>query len=219
MTLGERIKEVRAQLGMNRADLSRATDIPYPTLAGIENGDQSSSTRLHALAKVLRVRVEWLETGKGPREASEQPLEDAPSQAMLLAYGSLVLPHVAGYDREAGPAEMAFPAALLARMDVAARDSLGWIVNPTDSMGDLLPKGAIAFIDQSQREVSKNGTYAIRLYDEPSIMRIQRRDGGALRVMGSNRFNDSIDLHGEAVKGLHIGGRVVGYVDQIKLID
>lgn len=219
MTVGERIKEVRAQLGMTRADLSRAADVPYPTLAGIENSDQSTSTRLHALAKALRVRTEWLETGKGPKEAMEVDAGEAGAQALLSAYGAVVLPHVLGYDNEGGPLEMAFPAAAIARLGDVTRSSLGWVINPTDSMGDLVPKGAIAFVDQSDRVVSKNGTYAIRLYDQPSIMRIQLRDGGALRVMGSNRFNDSIDLHGEAVKSLHVGGRVVGFIDQVKLID
>lgn len=53
---------------MSRAELARLAEVPYPTLAGLENGDQNASTKLHAIAKVLRVRPEWLETGKGARE-------------------------------------------------------------------------------------------------------------------------------------------------------
>jgi transcriptional regulator with XRE-family HTH domain len=77
MKIGERIRQSREALGMSRPDLASASGIPYPTLAGIENTDQGSSTKLHAIAKALRVRVEWLETGKGPREAA--PLGDSPS--------------------------------------------------------------------------------------------------------------------------------------------
>jgi len=55
--------------------LAAAADIPYPTLAGIENGDQNGSTRLPSLALALQVRPEWLETGKGPMDAGEMATE------------------------------------------------------------------------------------------------------------------------------------------------
>ncbi len=61
---------------MSRPDLAKAADIPYPTIAGIENSDQASSTRLHVLAKALKVRPEWLETGKGEMEALALVPED-----------------------------------------------------------------------------------------------------------------------------------------------
>jgi len=56
---------------MSRTELARLTGIPYPTLAGIENGDQDSTTRLHVIAKALGLRPEWLESGKGIKEAPE----------------------------------------------------------------------------------------------------------------------------------------------------
>lgn len=65
MNIGDRIKQAREVRGIKRPALARLLDMPYATLAGIENGDQDSSTRLHAIAKVLSVRVEWLESGKG----------------------------------------------------------------------------------------------------------------------------------------------------------
>lgn len=54
---------------MSRPKLAKASGVPYPTLAGIENDDQGSSTRLHAIAKALRARVEYLETGRGQWDA------------------------------------------------------------------------------------------------------------------------------------------------------
>lgn len=97
MTIGERIREARERLKMSRPELAKAADIPYPTLAGIENSDQASSTRLHALAKALKVRAEWLETGKGPLEAtvgsqSEEGWADiiGARQATALGDGTIV---------------------------------------------------------------------------------------------------------------------------------
>lgn len=70
MTVGERIEQAR-QLrdNMSRPALARLTGIPYPTLAGLENGDQKDSTKLHVIADALKVNVRWLQSGKGPRDA------------------------------------------------------------------------------------------------------------------------------------------------------
>jgi len=70
MTVGDRIKEARKALKMERGELSRLSGVPYPTLAGLENGDQSSSTRLPMLADVLGVNPQWLATGRGPRNSA-----------------------------------------------------------------------------------------------------------------------------------------------------
>lgn len=75
MTVGARIKQAREARGLSRTQLAAAAGIPYPTLAGIENGDQSGSTRLPSLATALRVRPEWLETGKGAMDAGEMAVQ------------------------------------------------------------------------------------------------------------------------------------------------
>lgn len=56
---------------MKRTELSEAADIKYPTLSGLENGDQHESTKLPAIAKALGVSPHWLQTGKGRMDASE----------------------------------------------------------------------------------------------------------------------------------------------------
>lgn len=81
MTIGARIRQVRDERGISRAELVRLSGVPYPTLAGLENGDQNSSTKLHALAQALGVSVRWLETGQGSRTDALLPLA---SQAVRL---------------------------------------------------------------------------------------------------------------------------------------
>lgn len=74
MTVGERIQQARKlRDNMPRPELARLTGIPYPTLAGLENGDQKDSTKLHVIADVLKVNVRWLQTGKPPRDAAPDP--------------------------------------------------------------------------------------------------------------------------------------------------
>lgn len=222
-TIGDRIKKARSEGPsgkVSRKELASAAGIAYSTLADIENGYSTSTTVLHKIAKRLGTRVEWLETGRGPRDSQDGGHADDGAHVSLLTYGAIALPHVAGYDNEAGPAMMAFPAAALGGLGEALESrNLGWVVNPTDSMGEIVPKGSLVLVDQSVQQVSGNGIYAIRLYGQPSIMRVQIRGEGALRVMGSNRFDDSVDLYGEQVESLAIGGLVVGYIDRVKLIN
>lgn len=71
MTLGTRIREARQARKMSRPELSRRSGVKYPTLAGIENDDQTSSTLLPDIAQALEVRIEWLRFGKGPRDLNE----------------------------------------------------------------------------------------------------------------------------------------------------
>gem|GEM_PF-6328077 len=63
----------------------RATGIPYPTLAGIENGDQKGSTRLHVIAAKLAVNVHYLESGKGePEDLTWHPEVSVPQEWHFL---------------------------------------------------------------------------------------------------------------------------------------
>lgn len=161
----------------------------------------------------------WLDvdherTGAGAPADAGREFPNAPTHA-----GNVVVPHLAGYDNEPGPAGLVFPVAMLRElMHLSDQDRLGWIVNPTDSMGEVIPKGMIAFVDTSVKSVRGNGIYALRLFGDPSIMRVQVRGATELRVTGSNRFDDAIDLHGGQVESLQVGGLIVGYADRIKLI-
>ncbi|QNH21223.1 hypothetical protein HEP73_02135 [Xanthomonas sp. GW] len=75
-TVGDRIVEAREAKGMSRPDLARLAKVKYPTLAGLENGDQVTSTQLPALAAVLGVTALWLATGKEPRYADASEPDD-----------------------------------------------------------------------------------------------------------------------------------------------
>lgn len=75
MKPGERIKSEREAQKLERKELAAKAGIPYPTLAGIENGDQSGSTKMHAIAAALGVSASWLETGRGRKLGVSEPSE------------------------------------------------------------------------------------------------------------------------------------------------
>lgn len=73
MTLGQRIIEARKARNLSRRQLSELSGVGYPTLAGIENDAQKTSTQLPDLAQALQVNIGWLHTGKGERDLLSDP--------------------------------------------------------------------------------------------------------------------------------------------------
>ena len=93
-TLGSRIKLARQRRKMSRVQLAEKSKVPYPTLAGIENDDQTSTTQLPAIQRALEASMEWLETGVGEWDAREaipggQPIQQAPDSELQLALTAL----------------------------------------------------------------------------------------------------------------------------------
>lgn len=91
MTVGERIAEARKDKGWDRKTLATQSGVPYPTLAGLENGDQKSSTAIPALASALDVHALWLAEKKGPKSFAESSQtarfgEETMTQAVELLY-------------------------------------------------------------------------------------------------------------------------------------
>ena len=67
MTVGDRIVEARNDKNWSRQQLVAASGIPYSTLAGLEVGDQKTSTAIPALASALDVHALWLAENRGPK--------------------------------------------------------------------------------------------------------------------------------------------------------
>ncbi|MBB4619129.1 helix-turn-helix domain-containing protein [Sphingomonas abaci] len=79
VTLGQRIEERRAALGISQAELARRVGIRQSTLNSLINGDSRSSRSIIDLARELRTTPEFL-LGK-----SDDPAGFAPSPADLPA--------------------------------------------------------------------------------------------------------------------------------------
>lgn len=86
-TVGKRIVQARKARGLSRPELADAAKIKYPTLAGLENGDQQTSSFLPQIASALGVNALWLSTGRGPiypRDATSQPDYQQLSKAITV---------------------------------------------------------------------------------------------------------------------------------------
>ncbi len=163
MKIGERIRAEREAQGIERKDLAALTGLPYPTLAGIENGDQASSTKLHAIAAALRASPKWLETGRGPKESST-PADDGWED--ILAYSQAV-----GLGKGAEAVEYAETHALKFRADSLDRKglrpgALAVMYGDGDSMQPRIKKGDAILFDTSATKPADGAIYVIQWRDE-----------------------------------------------------
>ena len=74
MTVGERIKQKRTELGWSRLRLSKETGIPVSTLASLEHGDTRASTSTALIAATLGVDPMWLSAGRSRPADFEVPV-------------------------------------------------------------------------------------------------------------------------------------------------
>ncbi|OZI69858.1 hypothetical protein CAL24_22080 [Bordetella genomosp. 2] len=67
-TFSDRLKYARTLRRHTQDSLARASGLSQSSIAGYESGQRRSSRSSRKLASVLRIELDWLETGKGPME-------------------------------------------------------------------------------------------------------------------------------------------------------
>lgn len=71
-TLSERIKLAMDEGGFTQASLAEAAGLSQPSVWKITSGKSKSSTKIVELARALKVRPEWLATGRGEMKYSRK---------------------------------------------------------------------------------------------------------------------------------------------------
>ena len=66
-TIQKRLRATRQELGLTQGELAKRAGIAQPTYCNLENVDGKGSRHLVAIAQVLGVRPEWLQSGRGPK--------------------------------------------------------------------------------------------------------------------------------------------------------
>jgi transcriptional regulator with XRE-family HTH domain len=73
MDSGKRLKARRLELKLRVPEVAKRAEMGTTTLYDLERGTQVGTTKLHKLAKVLGLNIEFIESGKLPRLASDSP--------------------------------------------------------------------------------------------------------------------------------------------------
>ncbi|MBO1112272.1 helix-turn-helix domain-containing protein [Bordetella petrii] len=88
-TFSDRLKHARLLRHHTQKSLARACGLSQSTMSGYESGLRRSSRSLRKIAQVLRVELDWLDTGKGPMEKRDAySLPDTADTHTLMEPGS-----------------------------------------------------------------------------------------------------------------------------------
>ena len=80
MPIGQRIKQVRKELGITQVQLAKAAKVNQSTIADLERGRTNNTTSAAQIAQALGVNAMWLDEGKGEKlsRTAIQNFEQAP---------------------------------------------------------------------------------------------------------------------------------------------
>lgn len=85
-TVGKRLKEARKYSGITQVELADAIDAKQGAISDLENGRNSTSTKLVQMALALGVNAEWLSTGVGEMvNVSKDAATPAPHMIPVLS--------------------------------------------------------------------------------------------------------------------------------------
>jgi transcriptional regulator with XRE-family HTH domain len=82
--VGVRLRHARKLRGMTQQELAKSSGVKQASISEVETGESKSpvGTNLVKLAQSLQVSPEWLASGKGPMEQTDQQL---PPEALSVA--------------------------------------------------------------------------------------------------------------------------------------
>lgn len=182
-TIGMRIKWARGKRGMTRPELAEKSGVPYATLAGIENDDQTSSTRLPAIARALLARIEWLENGKGDWEAAEYSDPDWPDvtgHKVAASLGAGAIP-----DEYAETHKLKFRADSLRKKHLNPA-KLGVVYGSGDSGLPRIHDGDAILFDRADVEPLRDGKLYVISYDGTLLAKKLVQLGGRWFIQSIN---------------------------------
>lgn len=163
MTIGARIKAARkARDKMSRPTLATLSGVKYPTLAGIENDDQSSSTFLPDIAAALKVNLEWLRTGKGPRDLHAAASSEDPFHEVLAFSAAVGLSDGEEAHEYAVTHGLKFRADSLRRKGLLGAD-LAVLYGKGDSMEPKIETGDAVLFNRDDRTPKHECLYVLQL--------------------------------------------------------
>lgn len=158
MGIGQRIRALREEKKISRADLAAAMGIAVTTLSDLELGESKSTTALHKAAARLRTNIEYLETGRGNKhhaESSEPDWVDVRGYAQAAGLG-------AGAEAEeyAETHKLKFKASSMRRKGLRP-DKLSVFYGKGDSMEPRIKSGDAILFDTSDVRPQEGTIYLI----------------------------------------------------------
>lgn len=179
-TLAERLKEARNAQGLSQKALGELVGVSQAAIQKIETGKASQTTKLIDIARILKVRPEWLGTGDGAMKIADDALPpekewgtvDAWDKHTPLPDDEVEVPFLKDIEFAAGDGsctdqdyngfKLRFSKATLRRVG-ARTDGSGVLCFPArgNSMEPLIPDGSTVAINCDDKRIVDGKVYAV----------------------------------------------------------
>lgn len=214
MSVGGRIQERLAKLGISQAELARRVKVAQPTINALIKGGSATSKHLHRIAAELETSPAYLagETDDDAPVSLPPSALDALTEKLDLA---LVPQLELGYSMGAGAifdqyeqrGVVPFQRAWLRSMMRGAVADLFVARGEGDSMQPTILDGDIVLIDTAQRDIrQQDRIWAVAYGDLGMVKRVRRRPDGSYLLLSDNATVPPIECADEE---MHVVGRVI----------
>ncbi len=213
MGIKSRILLVKKQKSLKLKDLADQLGVNYQTVQRYFSGDRSPSTDfLAAFSNHLDVSGTWLLTGKGPMSLTEKAPSQPGTPSGFFQVPILDIDASAGggarTDQELVSGSYAFSQAWIEQRELVA-SQLAVIGIRGDSMEPELKDKDLILLSRDVRNLDLHSIYVVQYSDSLYVKRIQRRYGGSIRLISTNKIYDPIEVDNPEEENLQIVGRVV----------
>ncbi|WP_042297141.1 XRE family transcriptional regulator [Paraburkholderia bannensis] len=232
-TLAERLKSCREDAGLSQTALAKRAGVSQSTVANIESGRNQGSKHLVQIAEALAIRVEWLNSGKGPKSV-ETPIEASPEERYRIPQdkGNVAVwgseedlrgdnrVWIDRYDYHFSAGEgliqwevrekqaLPFNESFFKAIGARPKDCKLVCVRG-DSMEPFLFDRDVFMIDESKRALKDGKIYAVYFEDEPLVKQIFKKPGGRLVLHSFNPSYPDVEVGPEDMDSVHIVGECV----------
>lgn len=206
MSISERVKLRRVELGLTQAELAVRANTSQQAIQQLEDGKTKRPRYLPELAAALGCSVKWIVTGSKDESdvlppESEWGVVDAWDKNTPLPADEVEVPFLKDIEFACGDGrvhcedhngfKLRFSKATLRRVG-ANSDGSGVLCFPAsgDSMEPVIPDGATVAVDTGNKRIIDGELYAINQGDLKRIKQLYRKPGGKLLIRSINRDYD-----------------------------
>ncbi|MGL9721603.1 XRE family transcriptional regulator [Symbiopectobacterium sp.] len=209
MSIAERVKNCREELGWTQARLAEKAGTSQQAIQQLENGETKRPRYLPELCAALNCSVKWLLSGEGTPPTTHHPESGIPPETEWgtvdawdrktpLSSDEVEVPFLKDIQFACGDGrtnevdynsfKLRFSKATLRRVG-ASTDGSGVICFPAvgNSMEPLIPDGATVAIDINNKRIIDGEFYAINQDGLKRIKQLYRRPGGKILIRSFNR--------------------------------
>ncbi|EIJ72160.1 XRE family transcriptional regulator [Pasteurella bettyae] len=220
-TLAERLKFLLNEKGLTQEEFANLIGITQPSVFKILNGQTKNPTKIYEIATALGVNIDWLKTGKGEPNLSQEvsAMTSEPDNDHAHRIDVLDVDAAASTD---GILNVDYPEIIQSIWfsDVGVGQILGRkstqgvhiIRVPTDSMMPTISPRDLVFIDTNINQFISDGVYVFKLNGHTFIKRLQRLPDGSLRASSDNKQYEPFAISAELFDTAEIIGKFVSVV-------